>query len=138
MNENEDDKLRALFHAIPLGEVSGGFTSKVMEQVVNKKPVEELAGSRYFEWWWIPVSVLGVAALYFTGTGSLLLSYILPWLDIFYIEAIKLAGSVSEIFPSNKIAVPSASLVPVIAIAVIFALLFDLPLQLQHKKASGQ
>ncbi|TVR74886.1 MAG: hypothetical protein EA408_01525 [Marinilabiliales bacterium] len=126
----EDDMIRSLFRKVPLEETSGDFTHRVMEQVVAG-PVVQREERNYPEWWWIPVSVIAVLSVYFTGVWSWAVLHILPLLELVYAGLVLLFEKITGLFPSYRVEIPQAPLLPLIAAALILILIIDLPLSMK-------
>ncbi len=131
-SSKEDNLIRSLFSKIPLDDVSGDFTLRVMEQV-TADPVIQRAERNYFEWWWVAVSLVVILALYVTGVGSWVVLQMKPWMELAYIEVVSLFSIITGMFPSIIVEIPSAPLFSLIVAAIILVLLIDLPLRLQFR-----
>lgn len=127
-----DDMIRSLFRKVPLEETSGDFTQRVMEQVIAE-PVVQRDERNYPEWWWIPVSVIAILSLYFTGVGSWAVLHILPLLELAFTGLVLLFEKVAGLFPSYRVEIPRAPLLPLIAAALLLILIIDLPLSMKPR-----
>ncbi len=127
-----DDMIRSLFRKVPLEETSGDFTQRVMEQVIAE-PVVQRDERNYPEWWWIPVSVIAILSLYFTGVGSWAVLQILPLLELAFTGLVLLFEKVAGLLPSYRVEIPQTTLLPLIAAALLLILIIDLPLSMKPR-----
>jgi len=128
-----------MFRKIPLEDVSEDFTRRVMYQV-TAEPGIYTTERDYIELWWVPVSIIGIIALYLTGASSLLVTQMMPWLELAYNKLVVLFGIIAGLFPSIKIEIQAVPVVSLIAAAIMLILFIDLPLRLQIRsnKLSGR
>jgi len=124
--------IRSLFRKVPLEETSGDFTQRVMEQVIAE-PVVQRDERNYPEWWWIPVSVIAILSLYFTGVGSWAVLQILPLLELAFTGLVLLFEKVAGLLPSYRVEIPQTTLLPLIAAALLLILIIDLPLSMKPR-----
>lgn len=87
----------------------------------------------YPEWWWIPVSVIAILSLYFTGVGSWAVLQILPLLELAFTGLVLLFEKVAGLLPSYRVEIPQTTLLPLIAAALLLILIIDLPLSMKPR-----
>jgi hypothetical protein len=132
---NEDDLLKQLFGKIQMDKAPDNFTSKVMEQIIAN-PAFEPEAKVNLEWWWFPLGLLGILSMYLTGVFTYIFNLLAPYAS----QVVKLLtpyiNSLSGLFPSNVVMVPSSLIVPVVISGIIIVLFIDILLKMQFSRVA--
>jgi hypothetical protein len=132
MNHIQDDPLKQMFAAIKLEKAPENLTTRVMDRIMAEPVIDP--AEKVFEWWWIPVTILGALSIYLTGVFSFIYNLLIPYFIPLFETAARYFSMIAGYFPSMTIVIPSSFMVPVIFPAVLLIIIFDMLIKLQFRR----
>lgn len=133
-NRKEDDLLRPLFGKIRMEKAPDSITTGVMDRIMVNPEIYP-AGRIWFEWWWVPVGVLGVLAIYLTGVLSMGYKILEPYFIMIFKPLSEYVSGIAELLPSQRIMVTHSYLLPVFLAGILLVLIIDVILEQELRTA---